>query len=654
VLSFTAAHEKRNKATWRFEDPVGPVHLFDEVSLMQVPILRAVKRRCMSYQAFGFGEAWIGALGMDAALEEMSTAVPSPPQKGRGRNAAEGQINTPIPYALPKVDITGEVMDADCGWGHSALLTSQGALVLLGRAHDFKNTLKHINTRRGPLSGLQSIMQRLSNTLFSEDMKPMVHYCPEHPGDSFSAVSCSVGAMTAAITKKGRLYITGQNFYGQCGIGKSDPEILYAPEFPVVGLGEEQNGDRRGGNGQTTNDDDDDNLGGAFASSRSSSSSSSSSNTTAVDSTDPVVQVACGFEHVLALTKSGQLFSWGRGDRGQLGLGLHDKDSYMAPARLLGTERDPHRFLDKKVTRIEANMSHSACVDEDGQLFIWGKMQSTNPKEKRIDGDVMDDQRMPREVFIMPSEDQQSPPKVTAITAGQAHFSFLTDDGRIHMIGMRGRGRTFDDAHLRLATLRKELEELKQWAAGRSESAVTALEGQHHGVGSASLLVERAERLLNDYSYYSEENINSLLASSEGPIESLARSGVCGPIDAAIPEVFTQLEPLEIKPLGPLAASKNNRKIVALKSDTHFSYALTDDGMLWRFGWRGIVLPVLSFLHLHVADVSFGLHHGVVLAKKNADVGVGAHAISAALSPSSSSLDYDEGKKASRHQQQLG
>lgn len=594
-----------------------------------------IGRRCMStYQALGFGEGWIGALGIEAALEEKTTAIPSPRKGSRGHaNEQQGpqtQVYVPFPYAIPKLEGTSEIVSADCGWGHSALLTSHGALVLLGRAQDFKNTLKHINTRRGPLSGLQSLMQRLSSSLFSEDVKPMVFYCPSPSSsssspadaDSFASVSCSVGALTAAITKKGRLYIAGQNFYGQCGIGKAEPEILFAPEQPVLGLGEETSRRSDERNFPATAAAGEDNLGGEFASGSSSSSSSSLSLSTAEG--DPVVRVSCGFEHVLAVTRSGQLFAWGRGDRGQLGLGTNDKDSYMSPARVLGTETDPHRFLEKKVLLAEANMSHSACVDEDGRLFIWGKMQAAQVKETRPDGNLMEDQRVPREVLV-PSASAVEQAKVEAVTAGQAHFSFLTEDKRLFLLGMRGRGRTFDDSHLRLASLRTDLQALREWSQNKTEAATVALQGQ--GQGSISLLASRLQALLNEEPYYSQEGLQKLLSASGVPLAAgsaslESRHAVCGPIDEAVPEIFTQLEPLELTPMGPLA----NRKVVALKSDTHFSYALTDDGILWRYGWRGIVLPVLSFLHLEVADVSFGLHHGIVLTKKGQGKGNGGGA----------------------------
>lgn len=36
---------------------------------------------------------------------------------------------------------------------------------------------------------------------------------------------------------------------------------------------------------------------------------------------EEVVQVACGFQHVVCRTSTGKAYAWGKGERGQLGTG---------------------------------------------------------------------------------------------------------------------------------------------------------------------------------------------------------------------------------------------------------------------------------------------------------------------------------------------
>ncbi|CAG2059278.1 unnamed protein product [Timema podura] len=80
-------------------------------------------------------------------------------------------------------------------------------------------------------------------------------------------------------------------------------------------------------------------------------------------STEKVVQVACGLEHCLLLTATGQVFSWGTGTRGQLGHGDLESECEPRPVATLGGLR---------VLRVAAGGWHSACITEEGDLYTFG------------------------------------------------------------------------------------------------------------------------------------------------------------------------------------------------------------------------------------------------------------------------------------------
>lgn len=81
-----------------------------------------------------------------------------------------------------------------------------------------------------------------------------------------------------------------------------------------------------------------------------------------------VTQVACGSEHCLLLTETGQVFSWGMGSRGQLGHG--DLESVQEFARQVDS------LAGLRVTLVAAGNWHSAAVTECGDLYTWGWNQS--------------------------------------------------------------------------------------------------------------------------------------------------------------------------------------------------------------------------------------------------------------------------------------
>jgi Regulator of chromosome condensation (RCC1) repeat len=77
------------------------------------------------------------------------------------------------------------------------------------------------------------------------------------------------------------------------------------------------------------------------------------------------VAIACGAFHNLALTASGEIYSFGLNDYGQLGLG--HTASVTAPQRIVdGLEG-------VTVADISCGGWHSACISTRGEVFVWGR-----------------------------------------------------------------------------------------------------------------------------------------------------------------------------------------------------------------------------------------------------------------------------------------
>ena len=107
---------------------------------------------------------------------------------------------------------------------------------------------------------------------------------------------------------------------------------------------------------------------------------------------EDVVQIAVGFEHSLALTAKGDIFSWGRNQQGQLGHADSFMDMYSMedfPRKIeseglhgddgVTTKQDtPHEEL--VFAQVAAGHSRSAAVTDDGHLFVWGARLSHFPK----------------------------------------------------------------------------------------------------------------------------------------------------------------------------------------------------------------------------------------------------------------------------------
>ncbi|KAL3864634.1 hypothetical protein ACJMK2_006299 [Sinanodonta woodiana] len=102
-----------------------------------------------------------------------------------------------------------------------------------------------------------------------------------------------------------------------------------------------------------------------------------------------IQSVSCGKEHVLLLSYTGEVYSYGKGSRGQLGYGDLHVDRQTTPLSV-------ETLSGLAVTGIAAGGWHSTAVTAEGDLYVWGWNESgqlglTNGKQKSkdIDSTVM-------------------------------------------------------------------------------------------------------------------------------------------------------------------------------------------------------------------------------------------------------------------------
>lgn len=75
-----------------------------------------------------------------------------------------------------------------------------------------------------------------------------------------------------------------------------------------------------------------------------------------------VVQVACGDFHVLALTADGEVYSWGNGTDGQLGIGTNSNQTTPTLIKAM-----------PKIAKIECGGGHSGFITSDFKLMMCGR-----------------------------------------------------------------------------------------------------------------------------------------------------------------------------------------------------------------------------------------------------------------------------------------
>ncbi|GMH78228.1 hypothetical protein TrST_g897 [Triparma strigata] len=84
---------------------------------------------------------------------------------------------------------------------------------------------------------------------------------------------------------------------------------------------------------------------------------------TFLTSPSPPQTISCGSGHTVVLSTSGHIYTWGRGDDGRLG---HGDNGWKYIPRLVQTLKET------VVVKVTCGSYHTAAVTQEGRLFTWG------------------------------------------------------------------------------------------------------------------------------------------------------------------------------------------------------------------------------------------------------------------------------------------
>jgi alpha-tubulin suppressor-like RCC1 family protein len=134
-----------------------------------------------------------------------------------------------------------------------------------------------------------------------------------------------------------------------------------------------------------------------------------------------ILSVAAGNGHCLAVTERGEVFSWGRDDRGQCGHGSSGQVQLL-PRRV-------EALVGVWARSASAGCGYSLVVIEKGALYSFG-----DSSDGQLGHGSVDDERSPRMV------DALRHMRITAAAAGCDHALALTEDGMVFSWGGNGKG----------------------------------------------------------------------------------------------------------------------------------------------------------------------------------------------------------------------
>jgi RCC1 and BTB domain-containing protein len=120
-----------------------------------------------------------------------------------------------------------------------------------------------------------------------------------------------------------------------------------------------------------------------------------------------VKQVACGGFHTAAVTDTGEVYTWGGGEHGQLGHG--DKVNKTVPTRV-------EALADAIIVQITCGWSHTVALADTGEVYTWG-----NGDHGKLGHNDIAKVTLPKQVDVLQGK------RVTSVASYNEHTVALVD-----------------------------------------------------------------------------------------------------------------------------------------------------------------------------------------------------------------------------------
>ena len=264
--------------------------------------------------------------------------------------------------------------------------------------------------------------------------------------------------------------------------------------------------------------------------------------------TEPIVSLVCGDSHVLALSFTYQLYSWGLNKSGQLGLGHKEDKSTPQPITSL-----------QSCAKVFAGPSSSYAVSAQGNLYVWGDNRNGQL------GQMVDRTGSRKKEFVEPQEvyyvpwDKGSDIQIRHNKQGKAYFFKPDgDSSKKEASASKAELRKLEQEN---STLRNQVQRLSE--------RVAFLEEELSGHYSAKNPIWKGDALLDDMERLrkiSEKGVKTL----EGKMDAMTRQVEM--LEADVKHLNDDIKSLEEKEADywdELEHLEND--LIRLQRDSHIS-----------------------------------------------------------------------------------
>lgn len=96
-----------------------------------------------------------------------------------------------------------------------------------------------------------------------------------------------------------------------------------------------------------------------------------------LESPRDVIGVSCGRDFSCCVVETGELYTWGLPQFGQLGNGGEHKSLEKAGKWTYQMTKRPERLIEgdtigKKIVDVRSGPNHSCAIDDEGRIYTWG------------------------------------------------------------------------------------------------------------------------------------------------------------------------------------------------------------------------------------------------------------------------------------------
>ena len=263
-----------------------------------------------------------------------------------------------------------------------------------------------------------------------------------------------------------------------------------------------------------------------------------------------IVQIACGEFHSMALSDKGDLYTWGMGFEGQLGLNSQYKVA-SSPRYLSFFYRKPIKF-------VTCGYNYSLAITKDNSLLYgWGENklgQLGLGKQRQIieqptlieilDKSGEQEGNLISEESIKTKEERvytQKPLKCFYVSAGYSHTCVVTEKGPVtfglNMYGQLGIGNTetsFEPKLLEKDEKGDKIEKIVKSACSTSGTFLISESGRLYtcgtgDIGHGEIGMIKLPKIISGPRLYSHIYCNDTSVVAFGPLRILSVSPNCGP-----------------------------------------------------------------------------------------------------------------------------